>query len=344
MSETARMSTTVRRYVVPLAALAVLGLAPQVGLESRHVHLLVVALIWSMAVYGLLIPYGYAGQITVAIAAVWGVGAFSAALAVQHWGWGFVPSALLGMVGAAIAGLAMALPILRTKGHYFVIVTFVLAQALTVAAQNWDVTAGPAASGLNVLTPIEIGPWSFTSREEVFYLCLGVVSVMALLAAYIRTSYLGQLFASVRENEDLARSIGIGTANLKLLSLAVGGAFAGVGGAFYAFYLHHIDVPTFGVGHAITIVLMLVLGGSRTVLGPVVGALVVYFVPELIELDPIHQQIAFGVVLAAMVIVLPGGVLGSWGRGPAHAVRELVGRRVEAPAAEPPAELRELRA
>ena len=327
-----------RPYLGVLAFMAALTLVPHVGLASRQVHLAVVALIWSMAVYGLLIPYGFAGLITVAVAAVWGVGAFSAGLAVKYWNWGFVPSVLLAAVAAALAGFVLALPVLRTKGHYFVIVTFVLAQALTVAAGNWDVTLGPNASGITVTAPLAVGPWSFTKRQDVFYLCLAVVTAMAVLATFLRNSYLGQLFAGVRENEELARSIGIETTNLKLLALAIGGAFAGVGGAFYVFYLHHIDVHAFGIGQAMTIVLMLIVGGSRSILGPVVGAGVVYYIPEVIRLSPVYQQIVFGIVLAAIVLVLPGGLLGSWGRGPLRTLRARRRRAETAPetAAEAP--------
>lgn len=326
-----------RPYVVIAALMGAIALLPSTGLlEGRHIHLTVVALIWSMATFGLFIPYGLAGQITVAVAAVWGVGAFSAGLAVQYWSWGFEACLLFAVLAGVLAGLVMALPVVRTKGHYFVIVTFILAQALIVAGNNWHVTVGPTYSGITIVEPIELGPLAFDSRERVLYLVAAVVAVMAAVATFIQRSYLGQLFASVRENEELARSIGVSTTYLKLLSLALGGAFAGVGGAFYVFYLNHIDVRAFGVGQAITIVLMLIVGGSRVSLGPVAGALIIYFIPELINLEPVHQQIAFGVVLAVVVIVLPGGVLGSWGHGPFRTVRRRLHHRSSGTTAMPP--------
>jgi branched-chain amino acid transport system permease protein len=299
-----------RPYVPVAVVMAALALLPHLGLSNRFLHLAVISLIWTMAAFGLFVPYAFAGQMTVAIVTAWGVGAFSTAIAIKYWDWGFLPCLGFAIAMAFVAGAVMAMPILRTKGHYFVIVTFVIAEAVTVAANNWSATAGPGGSGLSIPKPIELLGISFDDRTRVYYLCLVVVAVMALVVVWLGRSSLGKHFASIRENEELARSIGVPTTWLKILALAIGGLFAGAAGTFYAFYLSHLDVHGFGVEQAITLILILVIGGRRSVLGPLVGAAVAYYLPELIHLNPNQVLIAYGLALGVIVVLLPDGVLG----------------------------------
>jgi branched-chain amino acid transport system permease protein len=298
-------------YLQVLVVMGLLTLFPHIGLANRQVHLAVVCLIWSMAAYGLFVPYAFAGQMTVAIVTAWGVGAFTTAIAIKYWHWTFPPSLSLAMVASFIAGLMMAMPIFRTKGHYFVIVTFVIAQAVTVAAGNWRVTVGDSNSGINISDPIRFLGWNFAGRMSVFYLSLAVVTIMALSAVFIRESHFGKLLSSIRENEELARSLGVATTRLKVLALGVGGLYAGVAGTFYVYYLKHIDINSFGVPQAITLILILVVGGRRSILGPIAGAAIAYFLPEVIHLEPNRLLIAYGVALGLVVIFLPNGVLGA---------------------------------
>lgn len=311
-----------RPYLPVLVTMALLTLLPHIGLSNRHVHLAVVCLIWTMAAYGLFVPYAFAGQMTVAIVTAWGVGAFTTAIFIEYWDWPFLACLGLAIVLAFVAGALMAMPILRTKGHYFVIVTFVIAEAVTIAANNWSVTSGRGGSGLSISNSIEILGVQFGTRTSMFYLCLAVVALMALGIVWLRGSKLGKQFVSIRENEELARSIGVETTWLKILSLAIGAALAGIAGVFYAYYLAHIDVHGFGVNQAITLILIIVVGGRQSILGPVVGAAVAYYLPEIIKLDPNRVLIAYGAVLCVMVIVLPTGILG----GVETAWRRLTGR------------------
>ena len=302
-------------YLRILAVMAALAAVPNLGLPNRQVHLAVVALIWTMAAYGLFIPYAFAGQMTVAIVTAWGVGAFSTGIAITYWNWSFLPSLALATVAGFVAGGLMAMPILRTKGHYFVILTFVIAEAVTTAANNWHVTVGESGGGVTIPKSAELLGFSFASRLSMFYLCLAAVTVMALATLAIRESHLGRLFVSIRENEELARSLGVPTTALKILALAIGGLFAGAAGTFYAYYLSHISINDFGVSQAITLILILVIGGRHSILGPLAGAAITYYLPELIHLEPNRVLIAYGLALAVVVIVLPDGVLGGLSAG-----------------------------
>ena len=299
-----------RPYLPVVVFAAVLTVLPFIGLSNRHIHLAVVCLIWTIAAYGLFVPYAFAGQMTVAIVTAWGVGAYATGIAIKYWDWTFVPCVLLSIGLGFLAGMIMALPILRTKGHYFVIITFVIAEAVTVAANNWDVTSGAGGGGMSVSQSISLFGIDFGERRNMYYLCLALAAIVAIGVTWLRGSRFGKHLASVRENEELARSIGIRTTWLKIVVLGVGGGITGLAGTLYAYYLSHIAVNEFGVNRAITLILIVVVGGRMSVLGPFVGAAIAYYLPELIDLDPNRVLIAYGLALGVIVILLPTGVIG----------------------------------
>lgn len=300
---------TSRNAVAAMLGL-VLALIPPLVFGYGNLSLIIGALIWCMATYGLFIPYGLTGGMTAAIGVTWGVGAFAAALASSNWGWTFLPCVGLAAVAGGIAAVVLALPMLRTKGQYFVILTFVMASAATVAAGNWSVTSGAFQGGVSVPGYIGLGSWHAIDIVDAYWVVVAVVAVMCAIVATIRRSAFGRLLTSVKENEELARSIGIPTVLLKLVAMGIGGLFAGVGGAFYAFNLHLVTIGEFDFNTAITIILILVLGGTRSSAAPIIGSVVVYFLPGLIGLSPTYQHVAYGVVLALIVIVFPQGLAG----------------------------------
>jgi branched-chain amino acid transport system permease protein len=299
------------RATIPFLFMA---LAPLV-LSVSQLYLAVIVMIWTLVGYGLYIPYSIAGQLTVATVTSYGAGAFAAALTASNWGWTFVAAAAAGIVCACVVGFVLALPVLRTKGQYFVILTLILAVAANSAAQQWSLTSGPASAGVFESKPISIGGLAITSIASTYILCLIAVMVVALSIVFLEHSKLGRRFAGIRENEELARSIGFSAARLKILALVLGTIPAGLGGAFLAFYQHEVELGNFDINAAITVVLMLIIGGAGSIYGPIVGATIVYFLPGAIGLGPTAQQIFYGVALCVIVIVLPKGIVGGLGMG-----------------------------
>jgi ABC-type multidrug transport system fused ATPase/permease subunit len=136
-----------------------------------------------------------------------------------------------------------------------------------------------------------------------------------MLAAFlVARSKLGRTLRGIRENEELAEAIGIHTLYYKILIFAISGLFAGWGGLLYGYHLRHIAPQLFGAFGSIQLVLMLLLGGSRTLWGPVVGAVIVFFLPEVLGLDPIQSRILYGALLILVILLLP--------RGLAHGIRQ----------------------
>jgi branched-chain amino acid transport system permease protein len=130
---------------------------------------------------------------------------------------------------------------------------------------------------------------------------------------------------SIRENEQLSRSIGVNTNMYKVGAFMLSGLFAGVGGDLQAYNFRHISPDLYGGATSLYFALMVMLGGPRTAFGPLAGAIIVTFLPEVMRIDPIDSRIAYGLALIAVVMLIPGGVIAAVGRSYQWVMRTLRG-------------------
>jgi branched-chain amino acid transport system permease protein len=159
---------------------------------------------------------------------------------------------------------------------------------------------------------------------------------ISMLAAYcIANSRYGRTLRSIRENEPLARSIGVNANMHKVGAFMLSGLFAGVGGDLQAYNFRHISPDLYGGATSLYFALMVMLGGPRTLFGPLAGAIIVTFLPEVMRIDPVDSRIAYGLALIAVVMLLPGGVIAAAGRFYQWATRTLRGARTNASSADP---------
>jgi branched-chain amino acid transport system permease protein len=291
-----------------ILVLGTMLLLPSLGASNRILYLAVIVVIWSIVSYGLFLPFALAGQMTVATITVFGAASFTVALAANNWGWNLDRLIPLGIFAGMVAGAVFALPVLRTSGHYFVVVTFAVAELGVIFGHNWH-RIYQNDSGVTVPTLPELFGWHLTSRQDMMHLvtaCLAVVFVALIVLKHTR---LGRRFAALRENEQLARTVGCPVNIYKVLAFTLGGAIAGLAAPLNVLYIQHIDVDNFGVTPGIIIVVIVVLGGRKYVLGPVFGALFWYLGPELIGIDALLGQALFGAALAVVIIVAPDGLV-----------------------------------
>ncbi len=298
-----------RSQVFTLAAWAVvLAVLPLLGLSNQFIQLLTLAFLLAIPAVGLSLLYGEGGDMSVACGALYGVGAYVAAIGAQEGVltlWAAMP---LGAIGAAIAATLIGLVALRIRGHYFLIVTFAFAELWRISTVNLKGITG-GNQGILVLQPIELpGLGNVDSLAFNFYLALAMTVAAALLVVLLRFAPFGRALRTVRENERLAASLGLNVARQRLLAFAISGALAGWAGVHYAYNLKHIGPDLFGAHVGIQIVLILLIGGARSVVGPLIGSIVFFMTPEVIHVDPVSTQILYGAVLIAIVLVSPEGL------------------------------------
>jgi branched-chain amino acid transport system permease protein len=250
---------------------------------------------------------------SMAHAGLWGIGAYTAAIAVERWHVDFLQACLLAIIVAGLAGAVVALPALRARSHYFLIVTFILTLLVVVAGNNLgSLTGGPLGKVL-IAHPVVFGV-DMREPRSMFALYF-VLYVISLLAYYgFGATKFGRSLVMIRENEDLARALGVDTRLLKFGAFAVSGLFAGLGGAMLAYYLRYLVPDLFGLSGAVLIPLILLIGGSRSGIGPLLGAFTVQFLPLFLGFSP---NVSFGVngaLLIVIILLASDGIAGWFGR------------------------------
>jgi branched-chain amino acid transport system permease protein len=289
-----------------IVALFLLGF-PWLNPGYRILSLSITTAFTAVALYGLALQFGQAGIMSVGHAAVMGIGAYTAAILATKLGVGFwLALPLSALFSALVAGL-IGLPSLRVSGQHYIIITFCFCALLVIALTNGGSFTG-AATGLDVGSIDPLFGISFDRLKNEYYLVI-VALLLCLFAYYLITnSSYGRTLRAIRENEPLARAVGIKTGLHKIGVLMVSGAFAGVAGILQAYYLHHIAPNLYGAFPSLYLALMVMLGGARLLYGPLLGAIIVNFLPEIMHLDPIDSRIAYGVSLLVVILLLPGGV------------------------------------
>jgi branched-chain amino acid transport system permease protein len=295
------------RTLTPLAWLlgfAFLALLPQILTVKYYLHLSVLALIWVIMAQGQNLIQGYTGYVSIVGAGFMGIGAYSSTLLGLHFQWPIWATMAVAPLVTALFALATGYPSLRVKGHYFAIVTLAFNLIIVIVLVNYkELTNGEA--GISNIPK----PWA-GSRESFFYLVLVLATALTWLAALIARSRVGEILLAIRQNEDLVGSIGIAAWKYKLFAFVVSAMYAGVAGALYAHFQGFINPEIFGVAQSLDAILAVILGGSGTIAGPVIGAFLVVFLPELLRFADSFRLILYGLILVLATIFMPVGIVG----------------------------------
>jgi branched-chain amino acid transport system permease protein len=294
--------------------LAVLGLLAGLQLVLPPFHHGMLARIMVLAAYavGYNVLLGYTGLMSLGHAMFFAAGMYGTGLTIHHWGFGvgtgFLAGAVAGLLVAALVGLLT----LRTVGPAFLIVTMMLAQAFYLATLYWnDVTGGDQGfivSGLHVELP---GLRLAMADPAVKYnVALGVFAACLLVSLGIARSPVGRVLVAVRENEERTRLLGYDTARYRLLAMLVSGLLAAVAGSVYTLLFSYVGSAFAGILYSIYPLLWTLLGGAGTVLGPLVGTLVMTYVVDVTSGFTTAYLLVVGAGLVVMVLWAPAGIVG----------------------------------
>lgn len=291
--------------VALLAGLALL-IAPQF-LKNYGVYLLTYWLIFIIAVMGLNLTVGYAGQKSLGHAAFFGIGAYTAAILLKAGVsfWFSLPAAALICFGV---GLILGFPALRVQTIYLAFATLGFNTAVWLVMRNEEWLTG-GTFGINNIPRPELLGWSLENNRYYFYFTLVVTLLLAWLQWRLLRSPWGKAFTALRDNPIRAESLGVHIRNYTLLSFAIGAAYAGVAGVLFASLVQFIEPAPFTVGASIMMYLMVVVGGPGYFLGPVVGAAVGVLLPEWLRFAQAWYLFVFGAAVVLMMIWLPDGLL-----------------------------------
>jgi branched-chain amino acid transport system permease protein len=295
-----------RKTLALLAVPAALALVPFAGLGGYVLNVLVMVFIFTILAVSLDLVMGWAGQFSFAHAAFFGIGAYTAAILQRDAGTGFWLNLPAGVVVAGLCGLLLGLPALRLRGHFLAIVTIAFQTIVYLALTQWQSLTGGQFG-------IEVKPVAgFASIERFYQLALALSAVAVAIAWALTHSRLGQAWRAVRDDEVLARAVGLNTTAAKLGAFVLASGLAGAAGVLVAHHVRGVTPDDFTVLTSATIVAMVVVGGRGTVWGPVLGAVVFTALPEVLAFTASYKLLIYGFLMIVMIIVMPQGVFGAW--------------------------------
>jgi branched-chain amino acid transport system permease protein len=256
---------------------------------------------------------GYGGLTSFGHVAFFGIGAYTVAILQTRYGinpWIGIPA---GAFFGALAGYVVGWCTCRAglKGSYFALVTLAFAEALRIVANSLEFTRG----GLGIPVPLELGlaNFQFADKRAYYAIALALVAAATAVSIWIERSRFGAQLIATRENTDAARALGINLARTRALALAISGAIAAVAGVIYTQVFLYIDpMIAFGASRSVEMMLMALVGGAGTVLGPIIGGIILHILGEeirdLINVPGIAPA-AYGIVLLFIIAFMPRGIV-----------------------------------
>lgn len=289
--------------VAGIAALTPLYAQPYVNFDLSMV------MIYAIVGMGLNLLTGFNGQISLGHSAFFATGAYVAAVGIQE-GWHYLSVLPVAVVVTFVAGYLFGLPALRLQGLQLALVTLALAIVTPAAIKRLDdFTQGQ--EGINVYTA-QPPEWSGLERDQwVYLLCLVGVLLAWLLTQRIASGRIGRSLVAVRDNETVARTLGVRSSRTKTTVFAISAAFTGVGGVLYVYVVQFVGPDSFGLVMAIAFISLILVGGLGTISGAVFGAFFITYVPEWTSgVNQAAASMVYGVSLIIFMFVMPFGVAG----------------------------------
>lgn len=299
---------TKKNTVIALSVLAFV--IPFVLQNQYYLHVLTLACIWSIAVYGLNLLAGFTGYLSLAHAGFFAIGAYSLGLLTVKAELSFWLAFLISPIITMIIGSFIGLIALRTKEHFFAIYTLCVGYIIYLVIDKWDSLTGGVRGLIGIPAPANIGPISFTTPLSQYYFVL-VVTLLCILMVYrIVHSLTGRTFIAIRNSEELALSLGISTTKNKLLSFVLSTFFAGIAGALYGSFIRFIGPEISYTTFMFDFLTYLIVGGIGTLSGPIVGTFLIVLLSQNLQFLQDYRMLIFGPLLTLLIIFSPRGIVG----------------------------------
>ena len=264
---------------------------------------------YAVVVLGMTVVLGYAGQINLAQATFFGLGAYAVGLGTTDWGISFWLSLVLGVAAATLAGFILGLTTLRLKGHYLAMITISFQQIFDLVLVNWiDFTHGP--DGIAGIGRPSIFGFSLNDDRAYLLLCILVLYAAIYFVWKLPQTELGRAMRAVRENELAAEVTGINTLKIKVTAFTMSATLAGLGGVFYAAGFAYISPDNFNFARSIEFLTMVLLGGAQSAFGGALGTGLLILLPEWLRFLKEVYLAVYGLAVILIMVFLPTGIWG----------------------------------
>jgi branched-chain amino acid transport system permease protein len=273
-----------------------------------YLHLFELAAIYIIVVSGLSVVTGYAGQVSLGHAGLVAIGAYASAILTVNYHFSFWLALPFSAVLAAVFGALLGIPSLRVGGPYLALITIAFNFLIDKIILAWPGMTGAAAGKWGIRLP-SLGNYHF-SHTAYYGLMIGIALLTMLFCRNLIGSRWGRAFNALRNDEILAKTSGVNIYHAKLVAFVISAFFAGIGGSLWSHLHSYISPEAFRFDRSVLLLLMLLVGGQRSILGPLVGAVILTALPEFLHGIEEYRLIIYGVALVVCVILMPEGLIG----------------------------------
>lgn len=295
------------------AIMAVLFALPLVVGSKVVVNVFTLILLYVILVSSLNVVNGYSSQFNVGQAGFYCIGAYTAAILATRFGVSFW--LLLPVSGAvsALASLLLSIPTAKLRGMYFTIITLGFSEIVRQLCLNWtSLTRGPR--GISGIPAPAFFGIEYPRSTFFYYVVFALAAVMLVCTKRVLASRVGRAWRAIREDDAAASSLGVETAKYKMMNLAYSAFWAGVAGCVYVFFQRFVSPDSFSLDESFNILAMNIIGGQGTLLGPIVGALVVNLITELFRSALQYRMLFYSALIIVMMWLRPQGLVGAINR------------------------------
>ena len=295
------------RHWIITACLVIAGLVCPIVLSTYYVRLFTLALIWAIFAMSLDLILGLGGIISLGHAVFFGISAYTIGLAARFLTPNLFLQIGLALFVSAFAALVLGWLLLRSRGVYFMMLTIAFSQVFRAIAHSWrSVTGG--ADGLSGFAR----PMWMTSVETFYYFALFVFVAVFLFLRFFVKSRVGISLIGIRESEKRMTSLGYPVDRIKLLSFVVSGGLGGVAGLLNVYFNGYVSPDYFSVDTSAQAIIMIILGGAGTLIGPILGSFFVIYMQNILSTVMERWTLVLGILFILVVIGAPAGVVGLW--------------------------------
>ncbi len=309
-----------------IVALGVLAVLPFFLNTGGILSSIVITGILFFAILGLDILMGYGGQVSLGHAAFLALGAYSAAIMTTRYGQAPIVGILVGLVVALICATVVSFVTVKLRGHYMALATLAFGLLVdSVAVGATGLSGGP--SGIAGIPHFSMFGYTLDTQVANYYLVWGLVVVGVIVLSCLVRSDFGRALRAIRTDQTAARALGINVPRYKLMAFLISAGFASVAGSLYAYYFQFISPEMVSTQRSFEMVTMLVVGGEATLVGPVIGAVILTLLPTVFQPLANFKTLAEGMILVGALLYLPSGIFG----GILAAIQKKGDRPVQAP-------------
>lgn len=284
-------------------------ITPFVVQNNFQLRVIMLFLIYALVAMGLNILVGLVSLVSLGQAGIYALGAYTVGVLTVKYDWPLFATMGAAVVLSAIVGVVLAYPSVRVRGVYLAVVTIAFGLIVQNVVIDWRTVTGGTLGISNIpRANLGFGPLDTTG---LYTLIAGIMFAAFLLHHNLIYSRYGRAMHAVAQSETAASSLGINPANQRVFAFVISAVYAGIAGALYAYLNRYVNPDTFSFSDSIRFLLMVILGGSGTTLGPLIGAGILTWIPNLLQAFGKWQLFVYGALLAAVIFLMPKGIIGT---------------------------------